>query len=1392
MQKPFVALFAVSSLLCFASPASAVGVKTLSVSPEGDAPYAVATNDLGVAIQGWQSALFGEEGTEVSFLVELDAPAERLTLVAYRGGALSARLADGTWIDAPPASASLQVWSPRAVVDAVRLRKPGTLDFTAQRKRGAEAGVYSASVDFLMLLDAAAENLAPSAGVLVSSAGEPSSGFQPRPWVNQVATLTSGEIHPDVNFSTAAREDETSPDRPEWILLRWDAPQAIHGVGLMRGRRETGLGDSVVEVYTGEGDPRFAAASDDGWRAMEGEWLAAAGFRHFDLFPFPETVATRGVRLRSIGGTKAISAGEVMVLGDARDGAAEAADADALSATSAARRDGVPISFAIPADGKVTLQIRDAEGAVVANPVAGVDFPAGTHTVSWNLDDIDGNPVLRTGEYSWRGLFTPPLSVEFRHTYHPWPLAGVAWQTPDRTGGWLADHEPPRTVCRGMDGTMWIGAFAEAGDSIVHVRDDATKIWGIDRCWVAIPSEICCDGDFYYGLCEGGWIGDNQVILQINQRTHADRKIFQRPIPKAGEGAPEDDPTLHRGITGFQVVGNIAYLAFGADNLVQAFDLTRGLEAGFRGFGWDIAYKQFDDQKPVLVREIPLPSPGRLRPYGEGRLVATSGKDVVTIDLATGEVSPLFQGKLRNPLGLGTDAAGNVYVGEGAPLHQVFGYAPDGTRIATLGKPGRREVGPFDPDDLEEPYGVEVASDGRVWVMEHVDCVRRVSLWDAESGRCVKAVYGPTRYGGGGCIDPDDDRRLFYKGLEFRRDAPDAPVELVNILYRVDSGQCARFNDADYPGYCFRTKKGWFSRSRLWFTSYMAPHGHPSIVLWLYKGDRVQPVAAIGSAIALRETFGCPAGRKGDWQDWRDTGFLTNVVSTYDPDQKFFTWTDLDDDGFVQPEELRFGEIRSPDDGALLTHASAGWNWRMNHSFEAAAGAGGNLLVFFRPKGFSKHGYPLYDVPSETVRGPRDGQGFMTDSAGNAIVLGSPLASVAPDGTMRWRYLNQWPGLHAGHHTTAYGNEPGVLIAPTRVWGIEKAGDELGEVVAFNSNLGCTYLMTAEDGLFIDRVFRDQRVGLLWNFNQPPAPEVLRETSLYDEHFGGIFQTARGRDGKAHFYYVVGKNHCTVVELCGLENVKRLPGGTVEVLPEDVELARSRRLAAASRKAGAKVYDVPRVADGSITVDASPAEWAEERIDGFALAFDSKALYVLFQGRDDRAPFENKGVNPLELFKSGDVLDVMLQTKPGLPANRREAGEGDLRISLSMFEGEPVCVVYDFVNPQVDRAARIPFSSPWRTVWCDRAGVLESATIAVDRHGGDIVVEAAIPLSDIHFDPSEAGEVAGDVGRVLGDATATRATRRDYWSNKNTQILSDLPSEAGVEPCLWGLFRFAE
>lgn len=412
----------------------------------------------------------------------------------------------------------------------------------------------------------------------------------------------------------------------------------------------------------------------------------------------------------------------------------------------------------------------------------------------------------------------------------------------------------------------------------------------------------------------------------------------------------------------------------------------------------------------------------------------------------------------------------------------------------------------------------------------------------------------------------------------------------------------------------------------------------------------------------------------------------------------------------------------------------ATWQFRMNEKFETAASDGEYgvaALAFFRVERLTPQGYPVWRLPTEfhVIEGlAHASDAVFTDRAGNAITLDEFVVGMTPEGKINWRYKNRWPGLHAGHATTAAGDEPGVLIAPTRFPGSAVVNDEVGEVVSILSNLGATYLVTA-DGLFVDRVFQDTRRGLSWRMDAPPSDEIMSRLSLGDEHFGGTFQRVRGEDGKDHFRYVVGQPHCSVVELEGLEGIRRFKGGEFAVTADHFARAERLRQQRAYAAAEPKRYTIRRLAGAN--VDGKADEWPEERIDGFALGYDDRNLYVWFEGKDDRAVFQNaaKADDFLEVFKTGDVVDVILETRPGAKPDREDAAEGDVRLSLATVGGEPAAVLYDYVVPGTPKEQRLAFSSPWRTLHIDRVTRLAGAKIAVARRGDGYALEASVPLA---------------------------------------------------------------
>ena len=67
------------------------------------------------------------------------------------------------------------------------------------------------------------------------------------------------------------------------------------------------------------------------------------------------------------------------------------------------------------------------------------------------------------------------------------------------------------------------------------------------------------------------------------------------------------------------------------------------------------------------------------------------------------------------------------------------------------------------------------------------------------------------------------------------------------------------------------------------------------------------------------------------------------------------------------------------------------------------------------------------------------------------------------------------------------------------------------------------------------------------------------------------------------------------------------------------------------------------------------------------------------------------------------------------------------------------------------------------------------------RHGD---YEFSIPLKVLGLAPRSGAEILGDVGVLRGEEG--RTMQRVYWSNLNTTIGSDLPSEAKLQPGQWG------
>ncbi len=70
------------------------------------------------------------------------------------------------------------------------------------------------------------------------------------------------------------------------------------------------------------------------------------------------------------------------------------------------------------------------------------------------------------------------------------------------------------------------------------------------------------------------------------------------------------------------------------------------------------------------------------------------------------------------------------------------------------------------------------------------------------------------------------------------------------------------------------------------------------------------------------------------------------------------------------------------------------------------------------------------------------------------------------------------------------------------------------------------------------------------------------------------------------------------------------------------------------------------------------------------------------------------------------------------------------------------------------------------------------------------LAEARIPLSELRLQPRHGLRAKMDWGILQADADGGTTVRRLYWANRQNLTVADIPSEARLEPDMWGWIRF--
>ena len=152
-------------------------------------------------------------------------------------------------------------------------------------------------------------------------------------------------------------------------------------------------------------------------------------------------------------------------------------------------------------------------------------------------------------------------------------------------------------------------------------------------------------------------------------------------------------------------------------------------------------------------------------------------------------------------------------------------------------------------------------------------------------------------------------------------------------------------------------------------------------------------------------------------------------------------------------------------------------------------------------------------------------------------------------------------------------------------------------------------------------------------------------------------------------------------------------------------------------------------------------------------------------------------------------MDLQIGTDPKADKNRKDAVQGDLRLSIGSFKGVPTAVLYRKVSDV--KKPKVFSSGVVKAYTMDYVDTVADAKFTVKiTQGKGYSVEAVIPLTALGLTPTHGLILRGDLGVTHGDPAGDRTRLRTYWSNQQTGIVDDAVYELKMEPKNWGELAF--
>jgi len=663
--------------------------------------------------------------------------------------------------------------------------------------------------------------------------------------------------------------------------------------------------------------------------------------------------------------------------------------------------------------------------------------------------------------------------------------------------------------------------------------------------------------------------------------------------------------------------------------------------------------------------------------------------------------------------------------------HQVHRISLDGNTLSPIGTAhdaadGKRAAGRFIETDLIKPLGLAFDAAGRLWLAEAEGTCRRITCWKPDGG-LEKQFWGGADYGAmAGFPLTHDSSRFIAHGVEFQLDAQP------DIFHRPTAEKPLYFHPE------LSKTRGLVYRH----------NGHEyAVSVPGYNKPEEMIVAMRGS----------------------DGVFRTVVRVVYPKGGKIpvpgSAWVDRNDNGQADAGESTAFSSRAH-------YWSNGW-MRPDMTFITP-----DQLVF-APKGFSPGGVPLYDfanperLPNQfppDYRPNRSGT-IAFDKAGN---VSDGINYATADGR-----TGSYPNPFGRHDAPAA--RRGLLIAPFRTNGVVEDVPGVGGITALGGDRGEWFLMTM-DGIYLSSLLQDSKGDV-----------VLDESYVGQESFGGFMW----RDEKGRILAQLGGASYRIMEITGLDSTRRqtVPVKlTSDQIAAGVKLAQSRSAASGKEPDSLTITRVSKnpgqpaepdtnrktpLVNGVETIrvqeSGDPTRWFRA-----SLSHDGKNLAVMYQV-GDTSPWKNGEGRFTHSFIGGDAVDLQLEVP----------GRGPIRILGAPVSGKETVVYWQQkADAQENPSTYVVANNEANAQRFDVVKRLPAAKLSVTPGMRGYSALLTLPLKELGIDPEKTAGLKGIIGVIFSDPSGTNRAARLYWHDKSTGLVSDVPSEAKLNPKAWGSVRF--